>query len=314
MIAPRRIALFALLALLFPGCAAPSSTSPAGEAKPKSAVLLRTYFVPLRPDVKMGPAHPPTDGFQTSGYLPGGMSGKDQLWALSQRFTLPSLAYQYSDVQPFEPGKETVLEMGFGEQIQVKVSDEAQAGGGAQIAMFNITFGPKEVLRRKIPWKNGEVLLFSGHLDPSLPILSIFTIEIRHFGAEESAAYTGFLLQARNDAEAFAPPPVKQRDQEPYLPGVGDVTMPEVITRQNAIYPEAARADKLDAQVIIEVVVDKEGKPTNPRVLTPPTIFDASALDSVATYRYKPATKNGKPVSVTMNIITVFKFTMQPNQ
>ena len=312
MIAPHRIALFALLVILFPGCTAPSATAPPG-AKPRSAALLRTYFVPLRPDTQMGQSHPPTDHFQTSGYLPGGMSGKDQLWALSQRFTLPSLAFQYSDVQPMEQGKETILQMGFGETIQVKISDAATAGG-AQIALFDITFGSKEVLRRKIPWKDGQVLLFAGQVDPSLPILSIFAIEIRHFGPEESAAYTGFLLQGRSDAEAFAPPPPKQRDQEPYLPGVGDVTMPEVISREKAIYPEAARADKLEAQVIIEVVVDKEGKPTNPRILTPPTIFDASALESVATYKYKPATKNGQPVAVTMNIITVFKFTLQPNQ
>ena len=309
---PRIFVCCALLALLFPGCAAPSATAPP-DAKPKTAALLRTYFVPLRPDVQMGPAHPPTDAFQTSGFLPGGMDGKAQLWALSKRFTLPSLAYQYSDVQPLEPGKEAILQMGFGEQIQVKISD-ATSTGGAQLALFNITFGSKEVIRRKIPWKDGQVLLFAGHLDPSLPILSVFTIEIKHFPPDKTAAYTDFLLQGRRDAEAFAPPPQVQRDKEPYLPGVGDVTMPEVITREKAIYPEAARADKQEAQVIIEVVVDREGKPTNPRVLTPPTIFDAAALESVATYRYKPATKNGQPVAVTMNIITVFKFTMQPNQ
>ncbi len=308
----RTFACCALLALLFPGCAAPSATAPP-DAKPKSAALLRTYFVPLRPDTQMGQAHPPTDQFQTSGYLPGGMDGKAQLWALSQRFTLPTLAFQYSDVQPLEPGKETILQMGFGEQIQVKISAETPTGG-AQLALFNITYGSKEVIRRKIPWKDGQVLLFAGHLDPSLPILSIFAIEIKSFAPDQSAAYTGFLMQGRRDAEAFAPPPVTQRDKEPYLPGVGDVTMPEVISRERAVYPDAARADKQEAQVIIEVVVDREGKPTNPRVITPPTIFDASALDSVATYRYKPATKNGQPVAVTMNIITVFKYTMQPNQ
>jgi outer membrane biosynthesis protein TonB len=58
--------------------------------------------------------------------------------------------------------------------------------------------------------------------------------------------------------------------------------------------------------------VDKEGKATNPRVITPPSMFDYSALEAAATYRYKPALKNGQPVSVTMNIIIVFKYTMRP--
>ena len=313
MIALSRIVPFALLVTLLQGCTAPSATAPP-DGKPKSAALLRVYFVPLRPDTKLGPAHPPTDRFQTSGFLPGGMSGKDLRWALSQRFTLPDLAFQYSDVQPLEPGKEAILQMGFGEQIQVKISDQAAVGGGAQIALFNITFGANEVMRRKIPWKPGQVLLFAGHLDPKLPILSVFAIEIREFGAGQAAEYADFLLQGRRDAEAFAPPPPKQRDQEPYLPGVGDVTMPELIAHQKPIYPDAARADKQEAQVIIEVVVDKEGKVSKPHILTPPTIFDAAALESAATYRYKPATRNGQPVSVTMNIISVFKYTLQPGQ
>ena len=301
----------ALIAAALPACAA-SPSSPTPAPKPRTAVLLRTYFVPLRADVPLGPNHPPLDRFKDSGYLPGGQDGKDQLRALAARYTLNNLAYQYSNVKPMEETGETVLEMGFGEEIQVKVANLTPVGGGGFTADFTITFGQRELFKRKIPIKPGDCVLFAGHLEASLPILSVFSVEIRSFPPDQSQAYDEFLLQARKDAEAFAPPPVQQRDKEPYLPGVGDVSMPELISRKNAVYPDAAKQDRIEGQVIIEVVVDKEGKATNPRVITPPSLFDYSALDAAVTYRYKPAMKNGKPVSVTMNLIMVFKYTMRP--
>ena len=124
---------------------------------------------------------------------------------------------------------------------------------------------------------------------------------------------TEFLAQAERDRHEFTPPPPKQVDREPYLPGIGDVTMPELISREVAIYPDAARPEKLDGQVFVEVIVDREGKATAPRLLTPPSVFDPAALESAMTYRYKPATKNGKPVAVTMNLVMVFKYTANPS-
>ncbi|MCI0410234.1 MAG: energy transducer TonB [Acidobacteria bacterium] len=300
-----------LISVALPACAASPNPSSAGS-KPKAAVLLRTFFVPLRADVPLGPKHPPLDRFQESGFLAGGQDGKAQLGALASRYTLSNLAYQYSDVKPMAEMGETVLEMGFGEEIQVKVANLTQVKGGPLTADFTITFGQRELIKRQIPFKEGDCVLFAGHLEASLPILSVFSVEIRRFPADQIQAYDDFLQLARKDSEAFAPPPPQQRSQEPYLPGVGDVSMPELLSRNNAIYPDAAKPDRMEGQVIVEVVVDKEGKTTNPRVITPPSIFDYSALDAAVTYRYKPAMKNGQPVSVTMNIIILFKYTIRP--
>ena len=124
---------------------------------------------------------------------------------------------------------------------------------------------------------------------------------------------TEFLGQGERDRRDFTPPPPPQRDREPFLPGIGDVTLPELVSREVALYPEAARPDRLDGQVIVEVTVDREGKATAPRLLTSPSVFDKVALESAMTYRYKPATKNGKPVAVTMNLVMVFKYTAKPS-
>jgi len=302
--------LSTLVGAALPACAA-SGTAPTAPSKPKDAVLFRSYFVPLRPEVDLSKTHVSMTHFKYAGTLPGGQDGKSQLRALSYRYSLKDLAYQYSDAQPVPAGKEAVLQMGFGEQIQVKAADLGEVSGGALTANITITFGPREVFRRKLPFKPADCFLFAGRLDASLPILSVFSLEIRRFPANQAQAYEEFLLQARRDAKDFAPPPPQQRESEPYLPGVGDVSMPELVSRQSAVYPEAARAEKLEGQVIVEIVVDKEGKATHPRVITPPSLFDTSALEAATTYRYKPALKNTQPVSVTMNLIMAFKYTIK---
>jgi len=300
-------ALLPLLAL--PACSASPGHSAA--EKPVVAVLLRTYFHRLAGDAALGPKHPPLERFTFGGYLAGGQEGKAQLAALRQRFTVYDLAFQFSDVKEWEEGKDALLQLGFGEQIQVKLSNLAHTGGAVTVD-FEITFGSRQVFQRKLPFKAGDCVLFAGRLDPSLPILSIFSVEVREFPDGKTAPYDQFLSQSRQDFQDFAPPPPEQRDKEPYLPGVGDVTMPELISKETAAYPEAAKAEKIEGDVIVEVVVDREGKATNPRVITNPSIFDASALKAATTYRYKPAMKNGSPVAVTMNLIIVYKYTLRP--
>jgi TonB family protein len=135
-------------------------------------------------------------------------------------------------------------------------------------------------------------------------------VEIRLYAPNHQGEMAEFIQQGRRDREAFAPPPPKQRDQEPFLPGVGDVTMPVHISHTNPVYPDAARPEKMDGQVIVEVTVDHEGNATLPHILTSSSpIFEPPAMASAKTYKYKPATRNGQPVTVTMDLVMVFKFT-----
>jgi len=304
--------LSALIGLALSACAASPGASPPAASGEEGAVLLRTYSVALRPGLEMGKSHPPLDRFVFAGYLPAGQDAKAQLGVLSRRLTLPSLAFQFSDTSPVGPGKDATLQMGFGETIEVRVADLAREADGKMAATFSFRFGAREALRQTLPFRPGEPLSFCGHLDASLPILSVFTLEIRMFPEGKRSEMTEFMAQEDRDRREFTPPPPPQRDREPYLPGVGDVTLPELISRENAIYPDAAKPGRLDGQVIVEVTVDREGKATDPRLLTPPSVFDPAALESARTYRYKPATKNGKPVAVTMNLVMVFKYTAKP--
>lgn len=308
------IAPWSLTALLSAGLVACAASSPTGALpeREKGAVLMRSYYIVLRPDASLGKAAPPVDRFVDSGYLPGGLDGKTQLHALAARFTLKDLAFQFSDSAPIDLGGDATLRMGFGEVIRIQVLDLKRAGGGACTAQFVFQFGSREVYRRLRPFKPGDTLLFAGHIDASLPILSVLSLEIGLFPPGLEKKWEEFLAQADLDRKAFAPPPPVQRDSEPYLPGVGDVTMPEAVSSLRAVYPEAAKAEKMEGQVIVEVIVDREGKATHPRVLVSSNpIFEPAAMEAATTYRYRPAAKGGKPVAVTMNLVMVFKYSLK---
>ncbi len=274
---------------------------------------MRTYFLVVRPDARMGKVHPSLECCVHAGGLPGGQDGKGQRFALAQRFTLPDLAFQYSDTAPVGVGSDATLKMGFGETIQVEVRNLWAEADGSLKADFVFRFGRREVLRDRIGFQPGEAVLFAGRIDSSLPILSVFSLETRLFTLDHEKEKNEFLVQSARDLKDFAPAPPPQRSEEPYLPGVGDVTMPDLISSQKAVYPEAARTRRLDGQVIVEVVVDHEGIATNPRILSASdAVFEPVALEAAKTYRYKPAMKKGNPVSVVMNLIMLFQFTARP--
>ena len=66
-----------------------------------------------------------------------------------------------------------------------------------------------------------------------------------------------------------------------------------------AAYPEGARQRSLDGNVGMEILVDEEGRVTNARVTRPAgNGFDAVALRFIRKHRFRPATRNGQPVTV----------------
>jgi len=79
---------------------------------------------------------------------------------------------------------------------------------------------------------------------------------------------------------------------------------PELIHDQNVTnkymdYPEQARRNGVQGRVLIGLVVDEEGNPHNFRVIESLGYgLDIIALNMIANSTFKPAMKNGKPVSV----------------
>jgi len=66
--------------------------------------------------------------------------------------------------------------------------------------------------------------------------------------------------------------------------------------------------DLKNCDVIIEAIIDRNGNVTDARVLKPlPLGLDASALEAVKRWKFKPGTLNGQPVPVIYNLTVNFR-------
>lgn len=89
----------------------------------------------------------------------------------------------------------------------------------------------------------------------------------------------------------------------------GDVQRPEILHRAALVYPDSARANKVGGVVILDCVIDEQGKITRHEIRKSSghQDLDQATQDSVKTWTFKPATLKGKPVAVyytlTMNFI-----------
>jgi protein TonB len=92
-----------------------------------------------------------------------------------------------------------------------------------------------------------------------------------------------------------------------YRPG-GGVSAPVVLYSPEPEFSEEARKAKVAGNVLVYLQVDQTGAPTHVRVLRGIGLgLDEKALDAVRHYKFKPAMKDGKPVTVEMNVEVNFQ-------
>ncbi|MGO8719437.1 MAG: energy transducer TonB [Acidobacteriaceae bacterium] len=83
----------------------------------------------------------------------------------------------------------------------------------------------------------------------------------------------------------------------------GGVRPPIILFEPQAEFSDQARMAKYQGLCVVELVVDAKGMPRDAKVIRPLGMgLDEKALDAVRQYRFKPATLNGRPVAVRMDI------------
>lgn len=106
-----------------------------------------------------------------------------------------------------------------------------------------------------------------------------------------------------------APPETTPEDPGPILVG-GDVARPLGIYTPLPDYTELARRARIQGIVILQLTLDEQGEVQNVQVLKDlPMGLTESAVRTVSTWRYEPATLNDKPVEVLMTVTV--NFTLQ---
>jgi bla regulator protein BlaR1 len=89
----------------------------------------------------------------------------------------------------------------------------------------------------------------------------------------------------------------------------GDVKRPEALHTTPPVYPKEARKEKLEGMTVVKSVIDEQGQVNDPIVekSSGHPSLDQAAVDSVSTWKFKPATLNGEPVKVYYWLTINFK-------
>jgi periplasmic protein TonB len=88
----------------------------------------------------------------------------------------------------------------------------------------------------------------------------------------------------------------------------GSVRPPIAIYTPDPEFSEEARKAKFSGNVVVSLIVDRDGKPRNVHVLRGVGMgLDEKAVEAVQQYKFKPALQNGKPVAVYLNVEVNFQ-------
>jgi periplasmic protein TonB len=101
------------------------------------------------------------------------------------------------------------------------------------------------------------------------------------------------------------PPPPKPVAPQRIKQG-GNVTAASIITQTRPVYPPLARQARIQGNVVLHAIIDKEGKVAQLEVVSGHPLLVQSALDAVKQWRYKPTLLNGDPVEVDTTITVTF--------
>ena len=86
----------------------------------------------------------------------------------------------------------------------------------------------------------------------------------------------------------------------------GNVRPPRRTHYAEPVYPQDARAARVQGVVILEVIIGDDGAVSNAHVLRSIPLLDAAALDAVRQWRFTPTLVNGVPTPVIMTVTVNF--------
>lgn len=101
------------------------------------------------------------------------------------------------------------------------------------------------------------------------------------------------------------PPPPPPAARVPVRIG-GQILQPALLHRVEPVYPDIAVAAHLEGTVILEAVVDEEGRVEHVRVLRSVKFLDSVAMDAVRQWRYRPLLLNDIASPFVLTVVLTF--------
>ena len=93
-----------------------------------------------------------------------------------------------------------------------------------------------------------------------------------------------------------------------YDPGKDGVTIPKAIYQPNPEYTDNARRKKIKGTVVVSMIVTPDGTVRDPKVTKRlDKDLDKQAIACVKQWKFQPATKDGAPVAVHVDVEVDFR-------
>ncbi|MGB6429672.1 MAG: TonB family protein [Candidatus Acidiferrales bacterium] len=117
-------------------------------------------------------------------------------------------------------------------------------------------------------------------------------------GGPSTAASTNEFLAESQPSGPAAPPPMRTSS---------GAQQPRLRSAPEPIYPYSARAEKVQGDVSVDVLIDESGRVASMTVLSGPAMLRQAALDALRQRKYFPAMLDGKPTTAHITVTIHFQ-------
>ncbi|HUC53890.1 MAG TPA: TonB family protein [Candidatus Cybelea sp.] len=91
------------------------------------------------------------------------------------------------------------------------------------------------------------------------------------------------------------------------LPIGGDVKPAKLITSVSPMYPPMAKSQHISGNVLVDALIDPNGRVTTMKIVSGPTLLRQAAMDALKQWKYQPALLDGKPVAMHLTVTLQFR-------
>jgi protein TonB len=152
---------------------------------------------------------------------------------------------------------------------------------------------------------------------PILGAVNLATPKVTHGGHAQNAAEpdASVVLSNEDQAESGVDPlssglgggnkqPSAPADP---LPVGGDVQQAKLISSVPPVYPTLAKNQHVSGNVLVDALIDANGRVTTMKVVSGPTLLHQAAMDALKQWKYRSALLDGKPVPMHLTVTIQFR-------
>ena len=91
------------------------------------------------------------------------------------------------------------------------------------------------------------------------------------------------------------------------LPVGGDVVQAKLISSVPPAYPPLAKSQHVSGSVLVDALIDANGRVTTMKVVSGPALLHQAAMDALKQWKYRPATLDGKATPMHLTVTVQFR-------